>query len=69
MSLVDAIPVVWGQSLYKKNGYLSKTPSVIQDHIQFVLDNQGVLITEVNFKKVYREIVSELVAPPMAQSK
>ena len=68
MSLVDAIPVPWRQSL-KINGYLNKSPFVIQDQIHLVLNNQEVSITEATFKKAYREIVSGFVTPPTAQSK
>ena len=57
MSLVDAIPAPWRQSL-KINGYLNKSPFVIQDPVQLVLNNQEVSITEATFKKVYREMVS-----------
>ena len=49
MSLVDAIPAPWRQSL-KINGYLNKSPFVIQDQIQLVLNNQEVSITEATFK-------------------
>ena len=68
MSLVDAIPAPWRQSL-KINGYLNKSPFVIQDQIQLVLNNQEVSITEATFKKVYRELVSGFVTPPTAHSK
>ncbi|XP_068704462.1 uncharacterized protein [Montipora foliosa] len=68
MSLVDAIPAPWRQSP-KINGYLNKSPFVIQDQIQLVLNNQEVSITEATFKKVYRELVSGFVTPPTAHSK
>ena len=68
MSLVDAIPAPWRQSL-KTNGYLNKSPFVIQDQFQLVLNNQEVSITEATFKKVYRELVSGFVTPPTAHSK
>ena len=68
MSLVDAIPVPWRQSL-KINGYLNKSPFVIQDQIQIVLNNQAASITEATFKKVYRESVSGFDTPPTAHSK
>ena len=55
MSLVDAIPAPWRQSL-KINGYLNKNPFVIQDQIQLVLNNQEASITEASFKKVYSEL-------------
>ena len=51
------------------NGYLNKSPFVIQDQIQLVLNNQEVSITEANFKKVYREMVCGFVTPPTAHSK
>ena len=54
LSLVDAIPAPWRQSL-KINGYLNKSPFVIQDQIQIVLNNQEASIIEATFKKVYRE--------------
>ena len=68
MSLVDAIPAPWRQSL-KINGYLEKNPFVIQDQIQLVLNNQEVSTTEASFKKVYSEIVSGIATPPTAHSK
>ena len=68
MSLVDAIPAPWRQSL-KINGYLEKNPFVIQDQIQLVLNNQEVSTTEGSFKKVYSEIVSGIATPPTAHSK
>ena len=68
MSLVDAIPAPWRQSL-KINGYVNKSSFVLQDHIQLVLDNQKVLITEVISKRVYWELISGLVAQPTAQLK
>ena len=68
MSLVDAIPAPWRRSL-KINGYLNKSPFVIQDQIQLVLNNQEVSITEATFKKVYRELVCGFVTPPTAHSK
>ena len=68
MSLVDAIPAPWRQSL-KINGYLNKSPFDIQGQIQLVLNNQEASITEATFKKVYREIVSGFVTPPTAHSK
>ena len=49
MSLVDAIPAPWQQSL-KINGYLNKSPFVIQDQIQLMLNNQEVSITEATFQ-------------------
>ena len=67
MSLVDAIPAPWRQSL-KINGYLNKSPFFIQDQIQLVQNNQEASITEATFKRVYREIVSGFVTPPTAHS-
>ena len=68
ISLVDAIPAPWRQSL-KINGYLNKRPFVIQDQIQLVLNNQEASITEASIKKVYREIVSGITTPLTAHSK
>ena len=66
MSLVDAIPALWRQSL-KINGYLNKSPFVIQDQIELVLIKQEGSITEASFKKVYRE--TAIATPPTAHSK
>ena len=68
MSLMDAIPAPWRKSL-KTNGYVDKISFVLQDHIQLVLDNQNVLISEVTSKRVYWELISGLVAQPTAQLK
>ena len=68
ISLVDAIPAPWRQPL-KISGYLNKNPSVIQDQIQLVRNNQEASITEASFKKVYSEIVSGIATPPTAHSK
>ena len=65
---MDAIPAPWRKSL-KTNGYVDKISFVLQDHIQLVLDNQNVLISEVTSKRVYWELISGLVAQPTAQLK
>ena len=51
-----------GDNPWKINGYLNKSPFVIQDQIQLVLNNQEASIVEATFKKVYREI-SGIVTP------
>ena len=65
---MDAIPAPWRKSL-KTNGYVDRISFVLQDHIQLVLDNQNVLISEVTSKRVYWELISGLVAQPTAQLK